>query len=58
MEYKSYLVQVVRSLKRSLATVAVIGGVLIVNVYLKQFFGFESPGAVFTVVPVIVHLVL
>lgn len=58
MKCKTYLVQVVRTLKRSLATVAIIGGMLFVNVFSKPCFRTEYPSAVFTSIPVFVLFVL
>lgn len=57
MEYEKYLVEVVQILERSLAAVAVVGGMLFVNVFLEPIFGAEYPVTVLALIPVIFLLV-
>lgn len=57
MEYGTYLVEVVRVLERSLAAVAVVWGMLFVNVFLESIFGAENQVTVLAFRPVILLLV-
>ena len=52
-----YLVEVVQTLERSLAAVAVVGGMLFVNVFLEPIFGAENRVAVLALISVILLLV-
>ena len=57
VESGEYLVEVVQILERSLAAVAVVWGMLFVNVFLEPIFGAENRVTVLTLMPVIFLLV-
>lgn len=58
MGRKRYLVEVVQTRKRSLASVAVVGRMLFINVFLASFLSSEDAGTVVTAIPMVVLLVL